>query len=455
MNTLPAPFEERMRKLLGEEAPAFFDALQTEPPVSIRLNPRKFPASLPIFPQAATAGPVSWCPDAFYLNARPLFTLDPYLHGGAYYVQEASSMFIAHILNQILPEKEIRALDLCAAPGGKSTLLSSLLPPDSVLVANEVIRSRATILKENIIKWGSEQVVVTNNDPSDFGALRGAFDLILVDAPCSGEGMFRKDPNAIQEWSEHNLQLCSERQRRILQEIWDCLKPGGFLIYSTCTYHREENEAILEWLLRQYDARSVEIRHSFDSITPGYSEAYCYRFYPHKTRGEGFFTGVIQKTEGPEFHLPANKKNKISPVSLPAETRALLAYPELYTPYANEQIVGILPVRQAAFIRLLDNSLRVLYKGCEVAEIIHKKVRPLPALALWQGLNQDQCPIYQADKTTALTFLKKEDIPPIPLTGDWILITHEGIGLGLCKNLGNRLNNYYHKEWRIRMKLNT
>ena len=256
MNTLPALFEERMRKLLPEEAEAFFTALQTEPPVSIRLNPGKPVPISRLFSDEQIGLPVTWCESAYYLKSRPVFTLDPCLHSGTYYVQEASSMFLHHIFGQILPAHPVRVLDLCAAPGGKSTLIASRLSSDSLLVSNEVIRSRAGILKENMIKWGASHVVVTNNDPADFHNLKGAFDIIVVDAPCSGEGMFRKDPNAIQEWSENNLQLCSERQQRILADIWPCLKPGGFLVYSTCTYNPGENEAILELLIRKYGARS-------------------------------------------------------------------------------------------------------------------------------------------------------------------------------------------------------
>ena len=252
MNTLPALFEERMRKLLPEESEAFFAALQTEPPVSIRLNPGKPVPISRLFPDEQIGLPVSWCESAYYLKSRPVFTLDPCLHSGTYYVQEASSMFLYHIFGQILPAHPVRVLDLCAAPGGKSTLIASRLSSGSLLVANEVIRSRAGILKENMIKWGTSHVVVTNNDPADFHHLKGAFDIIVVDAPCSGEGMFRKDPGAIQEWNESNLQLCSERQQRILADIWPCLKPSGFLVYSTCTYNPGENEAILERLIRKY-----------------------------------------------------------------------------------------------------------------------------------------------------------------------------------------------------------
>ena len=441
MNTLPAPFEERMRKLLPEEAEAFFTALQTEPPVSIRLNPDKPAPISRLFPDEQIGLPVAWCESAYYLKSRPVFTLDPCLHSGTYYVQEASSMFLHHIFGQILPAHPVRVLDLCAAPGGKSTLIASRLSSDSLLVSNEVIRSRAGILKENMIKWGASHVVVTNNDPADFHNLKGAFDIIVVDAPCSGEGMFRKDPNAIQEWSENNLQLCSERQQRILGDIWAWYNPG-------------ENEAILELLIRKYGARSIEITPLFPGIVPGNSNAHCYHFYPHRIPGEGFFTGVVQKTEGEEFRAGKRKKNtKTQNLLLPGDIRAYIRTPEYYRPYAKDNIVGVIPEQHSDFIQLLESNLRILYQGCEMAEIINRKSKLLPSLALWQGLNKANCALLDTDRTTALTFLKKEDIPVPPKTAEWLLVTYREQGLGWCKHLGNRLNNYYPKEWRIRMTI--
>ena len=282
MNNLPSAFTQRMHRLLQTETDRFLDVLQKAAPVSIRFNTAKLaPAGVRC---SAWEGmrPVKWCPEGLYLDKRPLFTLDPYLHGGGYYVQEASSMFLSYILKQLLKGEAVRVLDLCAAPGGKSTLLASQLPDGSLLVSNEVIRSRAVILKENLIKWGRDHVVITQNDPADFKKLNQAFDLILVDAPCSGEGMFRKDREAIEEWSEANLHLCRERQKRIISDIWDSLKPGGYFIYSTCTYNPEENERIVEWIQEKWGAESIKIEHPFPEITAAETPLYGYRFYPHK-----------------------------------------------------------------------------------------------------------------------------------------------------------------------------
>lgn len=454
MNQLPNLFVERMKKQLGCEAEAFFEALQANAPVSIRLNPGK-PYPLDHQLQQTANESVAWCAEGLYLTHRPLFTLDPGLHGGAYYVQEASSMFLRHILQQIKPATPVRVLDLCAAPGGKSTLAASMLTADDLLVSNEVIKTRAAILKENTIKWGTGHTVVTNNDPADFANFTGCFDIIIADVPCSGEGMFRKDPASIGEWSENNLRLCAERQQRILNDIWPCLKPGGFLIYSTCTYNPEENERMLEWMVREKNACPVEISHSFDTITLGDSPIPCYRFYPHKSKGEGFFTGILQKTDGAEYSGKVKKTAKSPTIKLPAELTSYLTDAERYVPYAQENTIGILPARHAEFIRLLGKQLRVIYQGCELAEANNRKLKLLPSLALWQGLNRTQCDLYEADRETALTYLKKEDIPVPPQPGNWLLVCHAGLALGWCKHLGNRLNNYYPKEWRIRMRLET
>ncbi|MDE6451925.1 MAG: RNA methyltransferase [Odoribacter sp.] len=453
MNTLPAAFTERIKKQWSAEARLFLETLQSEAPVSIRLNPGKPLPDGTLFPEALPLSPVDWCNQGRYLSNRPAFTLDPCFHGGAYYVQEASSMFICHIIPQIIPSGPIRVLDLCAAPGGKSTLIASVLDKDSLLVSNEVIRSRAVILKENIIKWGQDNVVVTQNDPADFRPLEGTFDLILVDAPCSGEGMFRKDPAAITEWSEENLRLCCERQRRILSDIWPCLKPGGHLIYSTCTYNPGENEAILEWMTNEWQAESIPVKHNFEGIVPSHSKTYGYHFYPHKIKGEGFFIGVLRKNEGKTFCPRKHKKPACAHSRTPEEIKHLIRTPERYSVYSSENTFGVIPTAHTEFISLLETSLRVLYKGCELAEINNRKLKLLPPAALWQGLNTEYCSVYDADRKTALTFLRKEDIPVPGNTAEWILVAYRGIGLGWCKNLGNRLNNYYPKEWRIRMDI--
>ncbi|MGI8893198.1 MAG: methyltransferase RsmF C-terminal domain-like protein, partial [Bacteroidia bacterium] len=249
---LPSVFISHLDNLLGNEAVELIKSFSTTPPVSIRINPFKnyFPPE--------NSGKVPWCDTGFYLPVRPVFTLDPSFHAGAYYVQEASSMFLEQAIKQITKKEEpVKVLDISAAPGGKSTHLLSLLPKNSLLVANEVIRSRAGILKENIIKWGVPNVIVTSSDPERFSDLKSFFDIILVDAPCSGEGLFRKDANAIKEWSQENVNLCHQRQKRILNNVWTALRPGGYLIYSTCTYQTKENENQLIKFVHENNAETV------------------------------------------------------------------------------------------------------------------------------------------------------------------------------------------------------
>lgn len=271
----------------------------TEPEVSIRLNPRKLSAE-EVLACNPCLEPVPWCPNAFYLPDRPAFTFDPLLHAGAYYVQEASSMYISEVLSLSTLHSSLLSLDLCAAPGGKSTLLQSLLPEGSLLISNEPIAKRAQILSENIQKWmtgqpkEAPQVIVTQNYPAEFGALTGQVDILLADVPCSGEGMFRKDEVARQEWSLENVAMCQQRQRDILQDIWHVLKPGGLLIYSTCTFNRFEDEDNARWICSELGGELLMERH----------------FLPGRDRGEGFYVAAIRTP-----HPPLRGEDSLIPIS--------------------------------------------------------------------------------------------------------------------------------------------
>ena len=294
---LPADFVTSINLLLGAETDTLLEALKENAPVSIKLNPFKNNRNSLEF--LSPAEPVLWSDNGYYLKERASFTFDPLFHSGYYYVQEASSMFIEHVVKQIIADP-VNCLDLCAAPGGKSISLLSSLPKGSLLVSNEIIRQRANILSENIVKFGNPHSVVTNNDPKDFSSLPNFFDLILVDAPCSGEGMFRKDEIAINEWSIENVTMCAVRQKSILKDAWDSLKPGGFLIYSTCTYNTLENEHVAQWALHALDADFIEVDVDWAwDITNSYDDKVkAYRFFSHKTKGEGLFVTVIKKNGG-------------------------------------------------------------------------------------------------------------------------------------------------------------
>src|SRR5690349_20465104 len=302
---LPVAFLDSLEGVAGFDRQAFEAVHATgETVTSLRINPAKLSAAEAgrlLFPGLMTGG-VPWCEEGYYLKTRPSFTLDPLLHAGAYYVQEASSMFLWNVLEETVGKNHdaLKVLDLCAAPGGKSTLLASYFK-DALIVSNEVIKSRAAILVENITKWGSDNVVVTNNDPKDFSSLQNYFDVIVVDAPCSGSGLFRKDPEAIEEWSEENVLLCSQRQQRFVADAFPTLKKDGILIYSTCSYSEEEDEDILDWMMEHFSIDNLQLTVDNEwKIVEVQSEkhkAYGYRFFPHKVKGEGFFIAVFQKKE--------------------------------------------------------------------------------------------------------------------------------------------------------------
>lgn len=292
MAQLPEEFIQETRQVMGEARfNRYMEAFNEEAPTSIRLNPRYHTGARP---QHA----VPWCEEGFYLEGRPPFTFDPLFHAGCYYVQEAASMFVCHVLRQFVLEP-VAMLDLCAAPGGKSTAARSILPEGSLLVSNEPITSRAQILLENITKWGWPDCIVTNNYPRDYRKAKAMFDVILCDVPCSGEGMFRKDPATISEWSLQNVEKCWRLQREIVADAWECLKSGGLLIYSTCTFNTKENEENVRWIMDTYEAEVLEIPTQPEwgitgSLLPDFN-APVYRFIPGITKSEGLFLCALRK----------------------------------------------------------------------------------------------------------------------------------------------------------------
>jgi 16S rRNA C967 or C1407 C5-methylase (RsmB/RsmF family) len=302
MTQLPADFTERTRQLMGEERfGRYLKSFEEEPPVSIRLNPKKLEKDRW---HVEDAEPVPWCRNAYYLKKRPNFTFDPLFHAGCYYVQEAASMFLDEVLKQVAVSPKLTALDMCAAPGGKSTLLRAALPDDYVLYSNEPIRNRANILLENVTKWGYANHYVTNVYPEVYRKSKHRFDIILCDVPCSGEGMFRKDEATIREWSPQQVEKCWQLQRDIVTDAWACLNDGGLLIYSTCTFNTKENEENIRWMLETFDnANVLEINvkpewNVADSLLEGFHEP-VYRFIPGISRSEGLFVCVLRKGSGP------------------------------------------------------------------------------------------------------------------------------------------------------------
>ncbi|MDR2448779.1 MAG: rRNA cytosine-C5-methyltransferase [Prevotellaceae bacterium] len=456
--SFPGNFKTRMQNLLGkDEWNDFAEALQQAPPVSIRYNRHKNAA-----PQDADK--VAWCAMGRYLTTRPAFTLDPLLHAGAYYVQEASSMFLEQAAVLWRGQTGLRFLDLCAAPGGKSTHLADLTPAGSMLVSNEVIRSRTAALSENLTKWGNPNTVITHNDPKDFASLPDFFDVMLIDAPCSGEGLFRKEPAAVEAWSEAHVKHCAERQRRIVSDAWDALKEEGLLLYSTCTYNREENENNIRWMTQQLGAEVVHIPlQAAWNIT---TNEYGYRFFPHKTKGEGFFISLLRKK--------GRSLSSASPMSSPPK------------PFSRGERGGFLPslsgegpgvrtapawlngdftfVREGFYIYALPDylvhdvfhlqqHLRFLQAGVKVGEVKGAGVVPAAALALSAALRNDAFPCADVDLATALRFLRREALALPHIEKGYCIIRYQHLPLGFVKNIGARSNNLHPPAWRIRMNI--
>lgn len=393
-----------MQDLLDDSSmEEFVFALGLTPPTSIRLNTRKITEEatkeLTETFHLSEANRIPWCEDGYYLDSRPQFTMDPLFHAGAYYVQEASSMYISRLLRHYIGTRNVSVLDLCAAPGGKSTLLLSELSEGSTLVANEIIPKRASILCENISKWDYTNVTVTNNRPEDFSRMKEVFDLILCDVPCSGEGMFRKDPDSISQWSPHNVDMCSKRQRDIICAIWDCLKPEGLMIYSTCTYNTKENEENVRWIRQNLGAEILSCP-TLDTwnITRNlmHGETFdCLHFMPHKQNGEGFFCAILKK----EGEHDGQRHSGATHISDKMMSR-------LHTLDIEDKTVGC--------VALVD-----------------------------------------VDRQTALQYLRGEVLTLSPDTPKGLVtITYRHMPLGKVKNIGTRANNLYPKEWRIRKQLN-
>ena len=445
----PQAFIKREQAQLGPQWNDFISAHLEPSPVSIRFNPHKTKDQFD--------GPrVPWATHGLYLKERPSFTLDPAYHGGKYYVQEASSMFLEQAITQATDSSTLlTVLDLCAAPGGKSTHLLSLLNENSLLVSNEVIQSRAGILAENIQKWGHCNAIVTNNDPSHFQRLPGFFDVIVVDAPCSGEGLFRKDPGASQEWSEEAVALCSRRQRRILNDVWPALKTGGILIYSTCTYNALENEENLKWLNQEYDFESIPLKteKEWGVDTVEDNSIFGYRFFPHRVKGEGFFLSVMRKVNT-QAKAGLNTKGKFfqTPKKFIQQLHGWIVNPERKSFILRDDLIQFFPIDKTPEIELVVKNMHVVVAGTFMATAKHEKLVPHPALALSLETNREMFNCIPVDKEVALQYLRKDALMLSPEKKGFALITFEDIPLGWVNVLDNRMNNLYPSEWRIRMR---
>ncbi len=440
----PESFWNTLPPLSISEKKAIIDSHNAQPHVSVRYNPFK-----PVIPFTDTI-PVSWAHNSAYLPSRPSFTADPLWHAGAYYVQEASSMFLeqAFIQHVNLEHSQV-ALDLCAAPGGKSTHIASLLSPDSILFSNEVIANRAGILADNMSKWGRLNTWVTHSDPRQWGRLEALVDLLIVDAPCSGSGLFRKMPEYINEWSSDLVALCAQRQQRILHDAYPVLKKDGLLIYMTCSMSVAENEEIIDHMISQYSMQSLPISLHQDwgvqeVITP--NGAVCYRLAPHMLKGEGFFLAVLQKNYGKHKNVLPSKqkqlKNNISNVFQ-------FIQPEIHSIITHGDYVVAIHPAHSAYLDL-QGKIKINKRGVLIGKNMKNDIVPEHELALYTGNHFPH--------TIALTlqqaqlYLQKEVFPIDIHQKGWYLATYQGLALGWIKQLGNRFNNYFPTNSRILSK---
>ncbi len=443
---LPPLLIESLQGIKGFDKTAFEAVHQSALQLtSIRINPAKKV-------ERATDNPVPWCNGGYYLSERPSFTLDPLFHAGGYYVQEASSMFLWEVLKQTIGQNTsgLKVLDLCAAPGGKSTLLASYFT-NGLVVSNEVIKARASILVENITKWGSDNVVVTNNDPSHFSVLTNFFDVIVIDAPCSGSGLFRKDKDAIGEWSENNVKLCSQRQERIVVDILPCLKQGGTLIYSTCSYSKQEDEEVLDKIKESNYLESValNIPDNWGIITTQSDKtaSYGYRFYPYLTKGEGFFIAAFTKTDGGLDGYYQEQKLVAVSKSEAATMQSFIPLADTYTLFKQGDAIKTISTDWFSALQLLAKQLYIKKAGIELGTIKGKDVIPHHELAM-SHLPLNGFNTLELEEQKALQYLRRQDIFEESNLG-WNLVKHCGLPLGWAKVLPNRMNNYYPQAWRI------
>ena len=455
-------FRKYLEEAIGsEKALVAFSAFDTPAPVSVRLNPSKSCHSF-------EGREIKWNKNGYMLDQRPVFTLDPALHAGAYYVQDSSSMFVGHMFRTLLASVEkpacrpIRVLDLCAAPGGKSTDLAASLREafgdDFLLVSNEVMKQRAGVLADNMALWGDPNVVVTSDDPKAFSSLPGFFDVVVADVPCSGEGMFRKDEEAQKQWSEDNVGLCEARQRRIIADMWPCLRQGGLLIYSTCTFNRYENDGNVAWVMENLTGEPASPEFEDHDIPGVIRTEYGYSLVPGHVEGEGQYCSALRKTSEADFTVSSARSGKKGDTSrkaapaIPAHLAKLFAV-DVVLRQKGETITAV-PANLSGDVQILDSNLHVLAAGCAVGVMKGKDLVPDADLALSLKLVDDAFPSAEVDLHTALSFLHKDAIMLKDAPRGYVIVRYEGLALGFVKNLGNRCNNLHPQGRRIRMDIN-
>lgn len=445
-------FLDAVHACTGFDRTGMMQAQHSPLPVSVRLNPSKNKEASSIFGDLISHQ-VPWSSSGWYLSERPIFTLDPHLHAGTYYVQEASSMFIEQAVSQVLGEDcNLNALDLCAAPGGKSTLLASM-PQFKLVVANELISSRVPVLQENIVKWGSPHVFVSNNDVADFARLGTFFDLVLVDAPCSGSGLFRKDPAAMNEWSPDAVSFCSQRQRRILKDAADLLGEGGVMIYSTCSFSKEENEDNADFLIAQgFESVQLKLNPSWnviESISDQYN-AFGYRFYPDKLLGEGFFCTIVRKVRSSSISPSEYLSRMPKSADFLGKEKWLSQVEGLYFTEREGDLLAC-PAGIVQDLFLLKTVLKVKKSGTRLGRLIRGELIPDHELAL-SDMVSGEFPAIELTREDAIRYLRRDDLKADLVGAGWYLIKFQQVCLGWIKISQGKIKNNYPMSWRILMQ---
>lgn len=452
MQQLPEAFIQKIRAMYPHTHESFLLAISHKPVTSVRFNPNKTAQPFENTQQ------VPWCLQGVLLSERPSFITDPLWHSGAYYVQESSSMFLEQAIKYVKEDikSPLMILDACAAPGGKSTLILSHLHSNDLLVSNEIIKSRTHLLVENLQKWGKSNIVITQNDPEEIGKINHLFDVMIVDAPCSGEGMFRKDNKAINEWSEEHVALCAKRQNRILEDLAPALKPGGYLIYATCTFNHQENEMQIKKLIDQgYESIRLPVlpEWNIEEVTSFENTVLnAYRFLPHRVPGEGFFMSVLKKPKGVVHPHFIKTKREIPDKVIEPVIKQWLKQPDDFLPINIDNNVMVIPKMHITHYRLLTSTLRVIYAGVMMGEWMRTQLIPSHALALSIDLT-DEIKRTTLTLDNALKYLRKEVLPVDLFESEgWQLVAYAGLPLGWVKVLPNRVNNYFPTALRVLKK---
>lgn len=458
---LPVKFLDRMQSLLGDEFDAFQKAIELPVPVSVRINPKKNTTPF------EGSSNIPWCDKAYFLKERPAFVFDPYFHCGSYYVQESSSIVLDHLIRSSVDlNQPIAALDLCASPGGKSTLTASLLNDDSFLLSNELVGSRARVLEENLIRWGQTNTYVSNNHSRDFKALKSFFDLIVLDAPCSGEGMFRKHQLSIDQWSNNKIDSLATIQAELLEEMAALLKPNGVIIYSTCTHSLEENENNVAAFLNnneEFELVNIPVPEEWGFSNQIAKEHFPelphqYRAFFHKAKGEGFFFSVLRKKEDSsmgKYKKPKKTNTPLKPLDQKfiKEVSKYIEQPENYEYRTKVMDVYAIPKSSFKQMEILNAHLRLIKPGLLIGQTKGKNFVPSIDLALSEAVNKELLTI-KVNKDDAIKYYKGLN-PEIEFSGEqgWYIIQFDGNNLGWAKVLKNRINNHLPKSWKIRKSI--